>query len=255
MHTLITPYVIILVFLLYSPLISAGNTSQESSSITVLIDHTDGGETGNRHLSKLLEALKEERCHARAYRTSDQAPAQLIFDSSPTSIAEKKHPNYRLVSRAKTLNGEVFVRGAILVHASTGINDLASLRGQRIAFVSKDSPTGYAEPVKLLLDAGVKESWDTFFYVGNHVGATSMLLHGDTDVAVIAEPLAQQWADYNGLSIVAVTKEIETGGWWVHDSVSEVISQNCTRAINSLDESELKVLPAWIGGFINPPPQ
>ena len=180
-------------------------------------------------------------------------PAQLMFNSSPTSITEKKYPNYRFVSQAKTLNGEVFVRGAILVHASTGINDLTTLRDRRIAFVSKDSPTGYAEPVKLLLDAGVKESWDTFFYVGNHVGATSMLLHGDTDVAVIAEPLAQRWADNNGLSIVAVTKEIETGGWWAHDSVSAVISQKCTQAINSLDEAELKALPAWIGGFISPP--
>lgn len=253
MHLSITQYTIILIFLLYPMLTSAGNTSQESSSITVLVGHTDGGKTGSRHLSKLLEALKKEGCNACAYKTSDQTPAQLIFNSSPASIAEKKYPNYRLITRAQTLNGEIFVSGAILVHASTGINELASLQGQRIAFVNKDSPTGYDEPVKLLLDAGVKESWDTFFYVGNHVGVVSMLLHGDTDVAVVAEPLAQRWADYNELSIVAVTKEIETGGWWMHDSISEVISQKCTRAINSLDESELKALPAWIGGFTSPP--
>jgi len=143
------------------------------------------------------------------------------------------------------------MRGAILVHASTDINELASLQGQRIAFVSKSSPTGYLEPVKLLLDAGVKEEWDTFFYVGNHVGAISMLLHSDTDVAVAAEPLAQRWAEYNDLSVVAVSDEVETGGWWIHESVSNESTRNCARALKTLDRSNLKALPAWIGGFKN----
>ena len=236
---------------LYLAILPAGEASTDPSPISVSVDHSDGGRTGDRHMHSLLTALKKEGCDAAMYDPSKRAPVDLHFDSLPVSTAKILHPNYRLIARAKTLKGDSSVRGAILVHASTGIDALASLQGQRIAFVSKKSATGYQEPVKLLLEAGVKESWDTFFYAGNHVGAISMLLHSDTHVAVIAEPLAQRWAKYNDLSVVAVTDEIETGGWWIHKSASNKSLQKCARALSNLDRSSLKALPAWIGGFIN----
>ncbi len=67
----------------------------------------------------------------------------------------------------------------------------------------------------------------------------------------MAEPLAQRWAEYNGLSVVAVSDEVETGGWWIHNSVPNKLIRNCARALEKLDRSNLKALPAWIGGFKN----
>lgn len=84
----------------------------------------------------------------------------------------------------------------------------------------------------------------------NEGGCNAM--HRDVLVAVIAEPLAQRWAKQNGLSIVAVTDEVETGGWWMHRSVSEKLTQNCTQALVILDQSRHKTLPAWIDGFVIP---
>ena len=45
--------------------------------------------------------------------------------------------------------------------------------------------------------------------------------HQDVQVAIIAEPLAKRWA--------AVTEAVETGGWWIHKSISSEIKQqyNC----------------------------
>jgi len=240
-----------LLFLLYPALSSADGVFTGVSSISVSVDHSDGGRQSDRQMRSLLTALNSEGCHAIVSKASSQAPAQLHFDPTPVSNNKLEDVGYRLIARAITLEGKSSIRGAILVHASTGIDELTSLQGQRIAFVSKSSPTGYQEPVKLLFDAGVKDRWDTFFYVGNHVGAISMLLHGDTDVAVAAEPLAQRWAEYNGLSVVAVSDEVETGGWWIHNSVPNKSIHNCARALENLNRSNLKALPAWIGGFKN----
>ncbi|MCP4000223.1 MAG: phosphate/phosphite/phosphonate ABC transporter substrate-binding protein [Gammaproteobacteria bacterium] len=240
-----------LLLLLYPAFSYADEVFTSVSSISVSVDHSDGGRQSDRQMRNLLTALNSDGCRAIVNKTSNQAPAQLHFDPMPVSISKLEDVGYRLIARAITLEGKSSIRGAILVHASTGIDELASLQGQRIAFVSKNSPTGYQEPLKLLFDAGVKERWDTFFYVGNHIGAISMLLHSDTDVAVAAEPLAQRWAEYNGLSVVAVSDEGETGGWWIHESVPNKLIRNCARALENLDRSNLKVLPAWIGGFRN----
>ncbi len=77
-----------------------------------------------------------------------------------------------------------------------------------------------------------------------------MLLHSDVFVAVTAEPLARLWGPVNDLSIVAVTEEVETGGWWMHQSVSEERMQNCAQALSRLDRSRHKALPAWVDGFV-----
>ena len=221
----------------------------DSGSITVSIDHDDGGKTGDRHHQNLLTALNNEGCNVVLHDGSDDGLGQLLFDSRPVSLAKNDRLDYQLIARAKTLDGELSVRGAILVHASTGIESLSTLQGMRIAFVGKGSWSGYHMPLQLLQEAGVKEQMDTFFYMGNHVGTISMLLHSDVFATVTAEPLAKRWAEANDLSIVDVSDEVETGGWWIHRSLSEEKIKRCSSALGRMDRSQHKALPAWIDGF------
>jgi hypothetical protein len=221
----------------------------ESTNITVSVDHDDGGKEGVRHIKKLLTALNKNGCNAVLQEGSGDG--QLLFDSRPVSIAKKDRSYYRLIARAKTLEGKLSVRGAFLVHASTGIEDLNTLQGERIAFVGKQSWSGYRMPLESLHDAGVKEQRDTFFYVGNHVGTLSMLLHSDVFVAVTAESLARRWAQANDLSVVAFTDEVETGGWWIRSDLSSEQIKICAQALSKLERSQHKALPAWIDGFEN----
>ena len=104
-------------------------------------------------------------------------------------------------------------------------------------------------PMRSLHDAGVKEQRDTFFYVGNHVGTVSMVLHGDVFACVTAAPLARRWAEANDLSIITLTDEVESGGWWIHRSISEKQIKSCTQSLSKLERSQLKALPTWIDGF------
>ena len=219
----------------------------DTTSITVSIDHEDGGRTSDSYMENLLEALNTNGCETVLH--AGDGPGQLLFDSRPVSIAKKDRTDYRLIARAKTLEGKLTVRGAFLVHASTGIEDLITLQGERIAFVGKGSWSGYHMPLRSLHKAGVKEKMNTFFYVGNHVGTVSMLLHSDVFATVTAAPLARRWAEANDLSIVALTDEVETGGWWIHRNLSEKRIKSCAQSLSKLEHSQLKALPAWIDGF------
>lgn len=237
----------------FSSLSVACELSGRENCLSVEINHDDGGKTSQRHGQKLLDALAHEGCDALAYVDLDapeSSKAQLIFDSAPASEVAKSRPEYRLIARAKTLEGELTVRGAVLVYAARGITDLKLLKGEWVSFIGKDSWTGYRLPIKLLNQAGIDETTNEFYFVGNHVGSVSALLHKDVLVAVVAEPLAKRWAEPNELSIVAVTDEVETGGWWMHDSVSSDRAQSCAQALTQIERPEFKSLPAWIGGFV-----
>ena len=219
-----------------------------SENVTVTIRHDDGGKTGQRHLTNFLNALQVRGCHAIAYSDSNQ-PAQLLFDPAPRTLAFKAHPDYHLIAIARTLNDTTYIRGAIVVQASTGITDLNSLKGSSFAFINKNSWTGYLLPIKLLNNVNINESNSHFYFVGNHIGSAAALNHRDVQVAIIAEPLARRWVNHNNMSIVAVTEAVETGGWWMHKSIPSDIRAQCTKALTQLKKSQLKVIPSWIDGF------
>ena len=238
--------VLLITFLLLQPLLA------NTEFLSVKISHDDGGKTSERHIVHMIDALNENGCRTVIFRPSSKGIVQLVFDPGPVSLVAKQKTEYRLIARAKTLDGAVNVRGAIVVHAARGVSDLSSLKGEWISFVSKNSWSGYRLPIELLQDAGVNEKDGHFYFVGNHVGAVSALLHKDVHVAVLAEPLARRWADANSLVIVAVSEAVETGGWWIHHSVPEKQQQLCQQALTSLTRSHHKALPAWIDGFVLP---
>lgn len=219
-----------------------------SKNVTVSINHDDGGKTSQRHLKNFLNALQAKGCHAIAYNDSNQ-PAQLMFDPTPRTLASDSHPDYQLIAIARTLNDDTYVRGAIVVQDSTGITDLHPLTGSWFAFISKSSWAGYLLPLKLLNNANINENNSHFYFVGNHIGSAAALNHRDVQVAIIAEPLARRWVNQNNMSIIAVTEAVETGGWWIHQSISSGIKSQCTKALIQLKKSQHKVVPAWIDGF------
>lgn len=218
-----------------------------AEGVTISINYDDGGKTTPRHLNKLLGALQEKGCNGVARATEE--PAHLIFDPNPRSLTQSVHADYELIAIARTITDETHIRGAIVVQASTGISDLNTLRGNWFSFISKNSWTGYKLPLRLLNEANINESNSHFYFVGNHFGSAAALGHQDVQVAIIAEPLAKRWAKVNNLAIIAVTKEVETGGWWMHKSVPESVKLPCITALTQLKKSQHTVVPAWIAGF------
>ena len=241
------PYPLWVFFLLLFLNTLVSHAIADAPFISISVDHDDGGRAGDQYMHDLVTALNANGCNAVS--NAEPNNSQMLFDSRPVSIAKKDRTDYQLIARARTLNGELMVRGAILVQASTGIENLGTLRGELIGFVTRKSWSGYRMPLKTLNQAGIMEMKDKFSFAGNHVGAVSALLHKDVFATVTAEPLAKRWAEPNDLSIVAVSDAVETGGWWIHRSVSEKQIKNCAQALSKLERSQLKALPAWIDGF------
>ena len=219
-----------------------------SKNITISINHDDGGKTSQSHLANFLDALQASGCHAITHEDSN-LPVQLLFDPAPHPHALKSHPDYELIAIAKTLNGDTEIRSAIVVRASSGLSELDSLKESWFAFTSKNSWSGYLLSLKLLNEANIDETNSHFYFTGNHIGSAAALNHNDVQAAIIAEPLARRWADHNQWYIVAVTEAIETGGWWIHKSVSSDVKLLCTSALTQLKKSQHKVMPAWVDGF------
>jgi len=239
----------ILAIIMCPGILLACEFQDDSECLSVAIKHDDGGKTSERHALTLINALAAEGCESLSYTESKSVQPHLLFDPTPVSIVREQWPDYRLIARAKTLNNELTVKGAILIQASRGIKDLSSLKGEWVSFVGKTSWPGYHLPLKLLNKAGINKETNHFYFAESHVGSVSALLHRDVLISVAAEPLAQRWAKSNGLSIIAVTDEVETGGWWVHSSVPSARAKSCANALTKIGSSKLKALPAWIGGF------
>lgn len=220
-----------------------------SADISLSINHADGGKTNQRHLNQFIRTLQDNGCPVQAHKDTKQA-AQLIFDPAPHSIAASSHTDYQLIAVAKTLNGNTRIRGAIVVQASTGISDLATLKGSWFSFISEESWIGYKLPLKVLSTVGINQDNSQFYFVGNYIGSAAALGHRDVQVAILAEPLAKRWEKVNNLSIVALTDEVDTGGWWLHNSIAAEISKQCSLALTLVKKSQHKVMPAWINGFL-----
>jgi len=83
-------------------------------------------------------------------------------------------------------HGEEFYRGIIFTHKNNDIESLADLEGKRIAFVDKDSASGYLFPRARLLQEGIvpEEYFSEIQFLGRHDLVVRAVYTGDVDVGV-----------------------------------------------------------------------
>lgn len=232
----------------------AESTPDNHSLVQVVIRGGDGGSWRERHLKKLSHFLSEHHCPAHVKRIAGDAviPAdtQLIF--SPWPLKTEQTKPFQPLLRAQTIDGKRQVAGALLVQRTTGLDDLALLAGEPIAFVTAYSPTGYHLPMELLAKATVTPNSKNMSFARNHSGSVALLLHHEVQAAALAAPLAKEWSEDGELLVLAQSKAVETGGWWIHESITNRWSQPCQSALRDLSGSGLKPFPDWIGGFVLP---
>ncbi len=219
------------------------------------IDASEGGEQNSRRIEKFKSYLHDNQCLINNVMSGKEiAPtssAGFVFSplQHPMSKAFKKVLDIRTVDN-------IPLSGSIVVKASTGINDLASLDGVRMGFLSADSSVGYELPNALFKNAGVIHDQEKITFTDTNFAAITLLLHQDVFSSVIATPLAVGWAKTNGLHIVATTETVETGGIWVKKSVSKENVNLCIAALSKMTRKDraykklLAVFPYWLEGFV-----
>lgn len=112
-------------------------------------------------------------------------------------------------------HGKSTYRGQILVKADSGIEEIADLRGRRIAYPEQASTSGHLYPKTLLIEAGIDPEVDLEeTYSGSHDAAVLALAKGSVDAACCFEDARQKLADsgmddlFESTRVLAYTPEI-----------------------------------------------
>lgn len=127
--------------------------------------------------------------------------------------ARRVDPRLRLLV-TDVWHGVDFYTGYLVVRANAGFDSLENLRGRRVAYVDRDSTSGYLLPRAELRRRGLQP--DSFFgevrFSGDHLRSLELLLNGEVDVAALSsDTLAtarRQRRDVGAIRILLKTGKI-----------------------------------------------
>ena len=111
-------------------------------------------------------------------------------------------------------NGSTYYSSHIVVRQDAPLASMKDLKGKRMAFVSKDSTSGYLFPVAYLQENGidVENYFGEVVFAGDHLRAIDMLLAGEVDATAtfsnIFSPARADGIDVGALRVLAITGRI-----------------------------------------------
>ncbi|MBL4797867.1 MAG: PhnD/SsuA/transferrin family substrate-binding protein [Oleispira sp.] len=228
-----------------------------AEALTFSVDGNEGGRLKQKSISQFEHYMAINHCPLTVINPSqlkDKSQSiDLFFSVQPNASLTKPGKHYEVINKAVYQDG-LPLTITILINTSTGINDLASVQGERLAIISHRSLLGGKQTKALLADVGVVLSNDDIYETGNYLGAMSLLLHGDVFIAAIPGPLARRWQTHNNLSIIAESEAFELGEILIKRSIKQALKDNCRRAFSSLNkdnrrDKKLGIFPAWLMGF------
>ncbi|MBF0367827.1 MAG: PhnD/SsuA/transferrin family substrate-binding protein [Magnetococcales bacterium] len=230
-----------------------GKVSASEVKLRTVLRVGDGGQQRSRHLKRISKAMAAEGCPValEVLASNQPTPAGVDLEFSPFPIDQERQrlANFQLLVHARSIDGESHVAGAILVHGTSGIEDLTLLRGEAIGFVSPEAISGYQLPMELFVQAGVEVKPEQQIFGGTHSGAVALLLHREVQGVGVAAPLAKAWSGEGELAMIAESKPVVAGGWWLKKGMDASLKKACKKGITTLTGKALKPFPGWIGGF------
>ena len=214
------------------------------------LDLSEGGRLTPKAVSQFETYMAQQDCELKIEATNKPDITKLYF--SPLISAVDLLNKQKILS-ISTLNSEPLTI-TILVKSSTGVDNLSSLQGKRLAIISHYSYIGGTTAKDILAQSGIKLEEKKVYETGNYFGAMSLLLHGDVFSAAIPGPLARQWKDHNKLSIVAESQGFSTGGLFIASDIDKSKKALCIAAFSSLKkknrrDKRMNIFPSWAAGF------
>lgn len=99
----------------------------------------------------------------------------------------QKYGKKPLLARLE-VNGEPVFRGYLVTSPDSGVSDLKSLRGKRLAFGDPRSTMGHFVPRHMMLGAGIKvEMLEDYQFLGSHNNVALAVLSGAYDAGAVKE--------------------------------------------------------------------
>ncbi len=225
--------------------------SSEHKSVSFNFETAEGGSFSETAVMAFEAYMAEQQCPAHVVIDQADEASLFLFSARPAHKENTvKYQNFLNVVTYKDLP----LTSAILVHASTGIDSLESLKDARVGYISNASYMGYEVPVRLFSDAGVVIDKKKVYLTSSHDGAIGLLLHKNIFAAVLAGPLAHRWAKANSLKIVAESEPLDIGRVLISKSADPELAERCHAALVNLkratrSDKRMNVFPRWVEGF------
>lgn len=148
------------------------------------------GTSVNVYISKdyrgLIDAMKKKK-------------VDFAFFTSLTFVTAEKEAGAKVL--LKKIWEEPFYYSAVLTSKSSGVRKLIDLKGKRIAFVDKNSTSGYLYPMLLFKNAGLSESDLAIQFSGSHLDSVRLLEEKKVEAIAIfsddTEALKSAWTKYS----------------------------------------------------------
>jgi phosphate/phosphite/phosphonate ABC transporter binding protein len=153
--------------------------------------------------------------------------------------ARRSDPRVRLLV-TDVWQGVDFYAGYLVVLSDSGITSLEQLRGRRLAYVDRESASGYLLPRRELRRLGFppEQTFSEIVFSGDHLRALGLLLAREVDVAAVSSStlaaLRRQKVDLRGARILMKTGAIPTDAICATSSLPDDVAARLTEILLSL---------------------
>jgi len=140
------------------------------------------------------------------------------------------------------VNGATFYRSAIIARSGGDIKTISDLRGKKMAWVDKNSTSGYMMAKALMRESGIDSDRDLAEtdFVGSHTAVVLNVLLGEVDAGACylgAQSVLLDPAKIEGIKVIATTREISTEPITCTDSFPVELRERVTDAFLRLTEN------------------
>ncbi|MFC3152057.1 PhnD/SsuA/transferrin family substrate-binding protein [Litoribrevibacter euphylliae] len=226
-----------------------------AETISFGINTAEGGITKPRYVTALESWLVDKSCQIKVTAQVQGSQGDLVFDLRNV-VEAKDSPLLRASGISSTDLNSVW----LIKRVSLG-GGVASLKGERVALLSKASKIGYQRPIAQLASFGVATEDLTVLHSDQYQGVMTLLLHGDVFAAAVPRVFATLWMEPNDLAMLIEdssdhrTSAVQAGIWLDSEALSQSSDLvRCIQALSQLNREgrrdvKMRLFPEWVSGF------
>jgi methyl-accepting chemotaxis protein len=191
-----------------------------------------------QHLSKQIGKRVEinvAQDYSTAMQDLEQGKTQICFMTSLTYILVRD--KHKVEPLAKALrSGKPLHRSVIFTREHSTVKTFEDIRNRTMAFVDRNSASGYLVPLAMLKNAGIEINDMSFHqFVGYHDDVVKSVLTGDFDVGAVMESALLSYQE-KGIRIIGSSDEIPEFVICAGESLSDEDKAKAKDILLKLDE-------------------
>ena len=173
--------------------------------------------------SSIVDALGQGNVHFAAIGAVSFLEAELRYGIIP-------------LVRGVNIDGRTEYQSIVIVRPDSEIEDIAALKGKRLAFGSINSTQGHLIPRIVLAEHGVSlEDLGSHTYTGSHFNCADAVIKGQADACGMQDTMARSLADQGFVKILYESAHFPSSGIAAHKGVPAAVLDSVRKALLDFD--------------------